>query len=186
MKLLKFGFWMTGAYVLVIGLAFAWSMAVVKFPNLRALHDEVFGLAVGFNFSQASAIVSQDLTYNGSLVPRDPRFSPKDVSSVDELDRIVFLLDGLGSARDNEIMQVLGIDVDMVAEFEGSDTMHLDAMSVGYRLHILPITISRKDHVYVDQNWLVENYREECHIRIVQNFGAREEDNKFRQSCKIN
>ncbi|WP_299046687.1 hypothetical protein [uncultured Tateyamaria sp.] len=162
MKILKAIAGLFLAYVLVLGVYAAWSLAAAKFETVANLESRLSALLVGFVLGAETDRVTFDLILNGVPVPRDPRVSERVPQSLDEFDVIVFLLNGFETAIQSDFMRSAGIKVADIASMDSSHTKRTTTVSLHYRIHPLPFYLQRRNFVFADLGYLEQNFEVSC------------------------
>jgi len=180
----KVVFWILGLYVLLLIASFAWAFATLKSTAAAGIEDKVVRPKVGYNFGTQSETVFQTVFVNDTEVPRDPRFSTTDVETIDDFDRVVFLLDGFASAKTNQTIQYFGYDADEIAALDSDSTHTVQSATLTLRLHLIPLIVTRKHAVFIDFSDFQKTYREDCLFPIINNTVMGEFDKEFRNECR--
>lgn len=172
-------------YVLILILASAFSLLSMKYDSLRKSSETFVKPVVAFHIDGQGVNVSQDLTSNGAVVPRDTRVVSWDITDWKQVDRLVFLLDGFESAIDNPLMRELNIDAKEISELKPSSRTRTVRVSLGVRLHPFPIFVERTNRIFINLRDLSASYREECLIDVIWEIALTDTTSTISDTCEL-
>ncbi|WP_299501971.1 hypothetical protein [uncultured Roseobacter sp.] len=172
------------AYLALLALAFGYSLVLVFSDTASDLHYKYFKPVVAFNLSDEFEF-SQDLTFGGETVPRDPRFSPMEIEDLGDIDIHVFLFDEFVMAKTNKALKAFGLNRSEIADIKQGAIVSNRSAALKFRLHPFPFIVRREQYVFLDVSELSFRYESDCIIRIINDASLGVFDKPFRDSCTI-
>lgn len=152
-------------YLLFLVIYFCLSVASNNYPLLAFYERKISPSA--FVFWQGGEFYSNPPLFSTLMTDTKSQLSSDEVTTLDEVDIFVLLLNGFNDIENVEFAPQLGINIKEIASTEPTRSVTKQTTSFHIRLHLLPFVVKRRQTLIMDAHFLSQNYKKECLDELV-------------------
>ncbi|WP_299925125.1 hypothetical protein [uncultured Pelagimonas sp.] len=171
------------AYLVVIVVAFGFSLTAVFFEPLGALRNKVIKPKLGFH--QGEWVYFESISVNDTILTFDGFFASPPARELSEVTWWLIPFEGYDTAEETEVTKALGLNIEDIRAMTPSAHQSSQRVGLNIRLHVLPILVEIRTVVIFDLNYLSETYSPDCHARIFEIWATDQTDTAFLKSCEF-